>query len=74
MNPAAAEHSVILNYLELLLDLPWGTYTKDKFDLKRARKILDQDHFGMEKVKDRILEYLAVLKLKGDLKSRSFVL
>jgi ATP-dependent Lon protease len=69
MNPAAAEHSVILNYLELLLDLPWGIYTKDKFDLKRAKKILQQDHYGLEKVKDRILEYLAVLKLKGDLKS-----
>jgi ATP-dependent Lon protease len=69
MNPAAAEHSVILNYLELLLDLPWGVYTKDKFDLKRAKKILQQDHYGLEKVKDRILEYLAVLKLKGDMKS-----
>jgi ATP-dependent Lon protease len=69
MNPAAAEYSVILNYLELLLDLPWDTYTKDKFDLKRAKKILDEDHFGLEKVKDRILEYLAVLKLKGDMKS-----
>lgn len=69
MNPAAAEHGVILNYLELLLDLPWGVFTKDKFDLKRAGKILDQDHYGLEKVKERILEYLAVLKLKGDLKS-----
>ncbi|MBA3648000.1 MAG: endopeptidase La [Chitinophagales bacterium] len=69
MNPAAAEHSVILNYLELLLDLPWGFHTKDKFDLRRAKKILDQDHYGLEKVKDRILEYLAVLKLKGDMKS-----
>lgn len=69
MNPAAAEHGVILNYLELLLDLPWGIFTKDKFDLKRAGKILDQDHYGLEKVKERILEYLAVLKLKGDLKS-----
>ncbi|MEP7128923.1 MAG: endopeptidase La, partial [Chitinophagales bacterium] len=69
MNPAAAEHSVILNYVELLLDLPWGVFTKDKFDLRRAKKILEQDHYGLEKVKDRILEYLAVLKLKGDLKS-----
>lgn len=69
MNPAAAEHSVILNYVELLLELPWNIYTKDKFDLKRAKKILEQDHYGLEKVKDRILEYLAVLKLKGDLKS-----
>ena len=56
MNPAAAEHSVILNYLELLLDLPWGVLTKDKFDLRRAKKILEQDHYGLEKVKDRILE------------------
>lgn len=69
MNPAAAEHSVILNYVELLLDLPWNVFTKDKFDLRRAKKILEQDHYGLEKVKDRILEYLAVLKLKGDLKS-----
>lgn len=69
INPAAAEYSVILNYLDTLLDLPWGEYTKDNFDLKRAIKVLDQDHYGLEKVKDRILEYLAVLKLKGDLKS-----
>ncbi|MEM6524652.1 MAG: endopeptidase La [Bacteroidota bacterium] len=68
MNPAAAEYPVAMNYVELLLDLPWETYSEDNFDLKRAKKILDQDHFGMEKVKDRIIEYLAVLKLKGDLK------
>lgn len=69
MNPAAAEYSVLMNYLELLLDLPWENYTKDNFDLKRAKKILEQDHFGLDKVKDRIIEYLAVLKLKGDMKS-----
>lgn len=69
VNPAAAEYSVMINYLELLLDLPWGIYTKDKFDLQHARKILDRDHYGLEKVKERILEYLAVLKLKGDMKS-----
>lgn len=69
MNPAAAEYSVLINYLELLLDLPWNEYTQDNFDLKRAQKILDKDHYGLDKVKSRILEYLAVLKLKGDLKS-----
>ena len=69
MNPAAAEHSVVMNYLELLLDLPWDNYSKDKFDLNKAKKILDNDHYGLEKIKDRILEYLAVLKLKGDMKS-----
>lgn len=69
MNPAMAEYSLSLNYLDLLVELPWGECTKDKFDLKNAQKILDQDHFGLEKVKNRILEYLAVLKLKGDMKS-----
>ncbi len=69
MNPAAAEFSVIMNYLDLLLELPWETYTDDNFDLKNADKILDQDHYGLDKIKDRILEYLAVLKLKGDMKS-----
>ena len=68
-NPAAAEYSVILNYCELLLDLPWKIYTQDNFDLKRAKEVLDHDHFGLDKIKDRVLEYLAVLKLKGDLKS-----
>ena len=63
------DFSVGLNYAQVLLDLPWNEYTVDKLDLKRARKILDEDHFGMEKVKQRILEYLAVLKLKGDMKS-----
>jgi ATP-dependent Lon protease len=68
MNPAAAEYPVALNYVELLVDLPWGEYTEDNFDLKNAKKILDRDHYGLEKVKDRILEYLAVRKLKNDLK------
>lgn len=69
MNPQGAEYTVQMNYLDLLLDLPWGEYTKDNLDLVRARKILERDHFGMEKVKERILEYLAVLKLKGNMKS-----
>ncbi|MBL3656718.1 endopeptidase La [Fulvivirga sediminis] len=68
MNPAAAEYPVAMNYVELMLDLPWNEFTEDDFDLKRAKKILDKDHFGMEKVKDRIIEYLAVLKLKQDMK------
>jgi ATP-dependent Lon protease len=69
INPAAAEYSVLLNYLDTLLDLPWDYSTKDNFDLKRADKILDKEHYGLDKIKERILEYLAVLKLKGDLKS-----
>lgn len=69
LNPAAGEYAVQLNYIQTLLDLPWGEYTRDNFDLKRAQIILDEDHFGLETVKDRILEHLAVLKLKGDLKS-----
>jgi ATP-dependent Lon protease len=69
MNPASAEYSVQMNYLETMLDLPWNEFTKDKFDLARAEKILNQDHYGLEKVKERILEYLAVLKLKGNMKS-----
>ncbi|MCF6181125.1 endopeptidase La [Lutibacter sp.] len=69
MNPQMAEYSVQRNYLDLLLELPWGEYSKDNFDLKRAQKILDRDHFGLEKVKERIIEHLAVLKLKGDMKS-----
>ncbi|MFT7035982.1 MAG: ATP-dependent Lon protease [Cyclobacteriaceae bacterium] len=68
MNPMAAEYPVAVNYAELLLDLPWNDITKDNFDLKRAKKILDRDHFGLEKVKNRIIEYLAVRKLKNDLK------
>jgi ATP-dependent Lon protease len=69
LNPATGEYSIQLNYLQTLLELPWNEYTKDNFDLKRAQRILDRDHFGLEKVKDRIIEHLAVLKLKGDLKS-----
>jgi len=69
MNPAAMEYSMQINYLEVLIDLPWNEYTNDNFDLKRAQKILDKDHFGLETVKERIIEYLAVLKLKGDMKS-----
>jgi ATP-dependent Lon protease len=68
INPMAAEYPVAMNYVEFMLDLPWGDFTTDDFDLKRAKKILDQDHFGLEKVKNRILEYLAVLKLKQDMK------
>lgn len=69
INPMAPEYPVTLNYLETLVDLPWGEYTKDNFDLVRAQKVLDADHFGLEKVKERIIEYLAVLKLKGNLKA-----
>ncbi len=69
MNPAVAEYSVQLNYLQVILDLPWDEYSKDNFNLKRAERILDKDHYGLEKVKERILEHLAVLKLKGDMKS-----
>jgi len=69
MNPAAAEYSVIFNYLETLLDLPWNEYTEDKLDLENARKVLNEDHYGLERVKERLLEYLAVLKLKGNMKS-----
>ncbi|MEN9445815.1 MAG: endopeptidase La, partial [Bacteroidota bacterium] len=69
MNPQGAEYSVQLNFLDLLLDLPWNEYSFDNLDLKRAEKILNRDHFGLEDVKRRILEYLAVLKLKGDMKS-----
>jgi ATP-dependent Lon protease len=69
MNPAAAEYSVTSNYIELLLDLPWNEYTEDNLDLNKAQDILDEDHYGLEKIKDRILEYLAVIKLKGDMKS-----
>jgi ATP-dependent Lon protease len=69
MNPQAAEYSVQLNYLDTLLDVPWNEFSKDVLDVKRAEEILDRDHFGLKKVKERILEYLAVLKLKGDMKS-----
>lgn len=69
MNPMVAEYSVQLNYLEFMAELPWNEYTTDNFDLRNARKILDRDHSGLEKIKERILEHLAVLKLKGDMKS-----
>lgn len=69
MNPAAGEYSVQVGYLETLLDLPWNIYTVDDFDLKKAKRILDHDHYGLDLVKDRILEHLAVLKLKGDMKA-----
>lgn len=69
MNPNAAEYGIQTNYIELLLELPWEDYTEDNFDLKHAQTILDEDHFGLEKVKERIIEHLAVLKLKGNLKS-----
>ncbi len=69
MHPSTPDYSVVYNHLDLMLDLPWEEYTQDHYDLKKAKKILDHDHYGMEKIKDRILEYLAVLKLKGDMKS-----
>jgi len=69
MNPQVAEYSIQVNYLDLLLDLPWQEYTKDNFDLRKVKKVLDKDHYGLEKVKERILEHLAVLKLKGDMKA-----
>jgi ATP-dependent Lon protease len=69
LNPQMPDFSIQRNYLELMLDLPWQHFSKDKFDLKRAKRILDRDHFGLDEVKDRIIEYLAVLKLKGDMKS-----
>jgi ATP-dependent Lon protease len=68
MNPASAEFPVSMNYVEFMVDLPWNEMTRDNFDLNRAKRILDRDHYGLVKVKDRILEYLAVLKLKNDLK------
>lgn len=68
MNPMAAEYPIAITYTELLLELPWNEYTKDNFDLAKAQKILDADHYGLEKVKERIIEYLAVLKLKNNLK------
>ena len=69
MHPSTPDYSVVYNHLDLMLDLPWDDYTKDQYDLKKAKKVLDHDHYGMGKVKERILEYLAVLKLKGDMKS-----
>ena len=69
MHPSTPDYSVVYNHLDLMLDLPWETYTEDHYDLKKAKKTLDIDHYGMYKIKERILEYLAVLKLKGDMKS-----
>jgi ATP-dependent Lon protease len=69
MNPQAAEFSIQLNYLDTFVNLPWNEYTKDNLDLKNAQKVLDEDHYGLEKIKERIIEYLAVIKLKNDLKS-----
>ena len=69
LNPQSPEYSIQLTYLQTLVNLPWNEYTRDNLDLKRARRVLDHDHYGMEKVKERILEYMAVLKLRGDLKS-----
>ncbi|WP_418510257.1 endopeptidase La [Corallibacter sp.] len=69
MNPQVAEYSIQRNYLDLFLDLPWNEFSKDKFDLKRAKRILDKDHYGLDDVKRRIIEYLAVLKLRNDMKS-----
>ncbi len=69
MHPSTPDYSVVYNHLDLLLELPWNVYTIDQYDLKKAKKVLDHDHYGIQKVKERILEYLAVLKLKGDMKS-----
>ncbi len=69
MHPSTPDFSVVYNHLDLMLDLPWEEYTEDHYDLKKAQKTLDHDHYGMHKIKERILEYLAVLKLKGDMKS-----
>ncbi|MEO6548285.1 MAG: endopeptidase La [Ferruginibacter sp.] len=69
MHPSTPDYSIVYNHLDLMLDLPWEDYTPDSYDLKKAKKILDFDHYGMHKIKERILEYLAVLKLKGDMKS-----
>jgi ATP-dependent Lon protease len=69
MNPQAGEYSVQANYVDTLLDLPWNDFSDDNFDLKHAKEVLDRDHFGLEKVKERIIEHLAVLKIKGDMKA-----
>lgn len=69
INPQSAEYSVQANYVDMLLDLPWEDYSEDNFDLKHAQKVLDRDHYGLEKVKERIIEHLAVLKIKGDMKA-----
>ena len=69
MNPQGAEYTVQMNYIDTMLDLPWNEFSKDNLNLNRSRKVLEKDHFGLEKVKDRIMEYLAVLKIKGNMKS-----
>jgi len=69
MHPSTPDYSIVYNHVDLMLDLPWEMITKDNYDLKRAKKVLDADHYGMNKIKERIIEYLAVLKLKGDMKS-----
>ncbi len=69
MHPTTPDYSITYNHLDLILDLPWDTYTTDTYDIPKARKVLDGDHYGMHRIKDRILEYIAVLKLKGDMKS-----
>lgn len=69
MHPSTPDYSIVYNHLDLMLDLPWSDYTEDSYDLPHAKEVLDHDHYGMEKIKERILEYLAVLKLKGDMKS-----
>lgn len=69
MHPSTPDYSVVYNHLDLMLDLPWLDYTEDVYDLEKAKEILDADHYGMQKIKERIVEYLAVLKLKGDMKS-----
>ena len=69
MHPSTPDYSIVYNHLDLMLDLPWEEYTKDSYNLKKAKQVLDNDHYGMTKIKERILEYLAVLKLKGDMKS-----
>jgi ATP-dependent Lon protease len=69
MQPASPEYAIQHNYLMTMLDLPWGEYTRDRFQMKLASEVLDKDHYGLEKVKDRILEHLAVLKLRGDMRT-----
>ena len=69
MNPQSPDFSIMRNYLDLMIDLPWNEFSKDVFDLKEAKKILDSDHYGLEDVKKRIIEHMAVLKLRNDMKS-----
>jgi ATP-dependent Lon protease len=69
MHPSTPDYSIVYNHLDLMLDLPWEEYTEDAYDLEHAKKVLDHDHYGMDKIKERIIEYIAVLKLKGDMKS-----